>query len=351
MTDETIKKHNLKRLGATRRKAVSLAQESLVKTGSLEAGQDLPLLVQPRLSGVRLAVWAEDDRDLMDGYLRKYGGILFRGFGLADAKDFEDAVRTISGDLLEYQERSSPRSEVGGKIYTSTDYPPDQPIFLHNENSYQQTWPMRIFFFCHTEPEEGGETPIADVRKIYQRMEPRIRHRFVEKQWSYVRNFGDGFGLAWHVVFQTDDKSQVEAHCRQNGIEFEWKEGNRLRTRAVRPAAVRHPETEEMLWFNHATFFHVSTLTDSIREALLQDFTEDDLPSNTYYGDGSPISPEVLERLRAIYHSATVSFRWRQGDLLMLDNMMIAHGRAPFTGDRKILVAMSHPCSWSQVHS
>ena len=28
----------------------------------------------------------------------------------------------------------------------------------------------------------------------------------------YVRNFGDGFGLDWRTVFQTDDRAAVEAH-------------------------------------------------------------------------------------------------------------------------------------------
>lgn len=351
MSGQKVRKPSLKKLGTMRRRAVSSSSETLVQVGPLEPGGDLPLLVRPAVADLRLAAWAESNRELIDGYLRKHGAILFRGFGLTTTEEFRAAVQAISGGLLEYKERSSPRSEVSGKIYTSTDYPPDQPIFLHNENSYQQTWPLRIFFFCHTPPGKGGETPLADVRKIYRRLEPEIRDRFTEKRWTYVRNFGDGFGLAWQTVFQTDDKAQVEAHCRKTGIGFEWKEENRLRTRAVRPAAVRHPETGEMVWFNHATFFHVTTLTESIRKALLEEFAEEDLPTNTFYGDGTPIEAEALERLRSLYRSETVIFSWRQGDLLMLDNMLVAHGRKPYEGDRKILVAMSNPCSWDQVHA
>jgi alpha-ketoglutarate-dependent taurine dioxygenase len=42
-----------------------------------------------------------------------------------------------------------------------------------------------------------------------------------------------------------------------------------------------------------------------------------------------------------VYREAAVCFAWQKGDLLMVDNMLVAHGRAPFTGPRRILVAMA----------
>lgn len=342
---------SLKQLGGISRRAVSVSQESLVKTEPLNSGQDLPWVVRPGVPGVNLAAWAEGNRALIDETLKKYGAILFRGFEITRVDEFDRTVQAISGDLLEYRERSSPRHAVAGKIYTSTDYPPEHPIFLHNENSYQKTWPLRIFFYCHIQPGQGGETPIADVRKVYERIDPAVREKFAEKGWMYVRNFGDGFGLPWQSVFQTEDKAQVEEHCQKNGIQVEWKDGDRLRTRAVRRAIAKHPVSGEMVWFNHATFFNVSTLTDKIREALLEEFSIEDLPTNTYYGDGTPIEPEVLDHLRACYNAETISFPWERGDLLMLDNMMVAHGRAPYQGERQILVGMSHPCTWENIPS
>ena len=350
MTSDIKSKPSIPGIGAGRRRAVSVGAADLVNVGPLSPDCKLPLLIRPAVAGVDLAAWAADNRERLVRYLDDHGGILFRGFDLPGVERFQATVQAISGELLEYRERSSPRHAVSGKVYTSTDYPPDQPIFLHNENSYQQTWPVRIFFYCQVEPEVGGETPISDTRRIYARIDPQVRQRFADKGWMYVRNFGDGFGLPWTTVFQTDDREEVAAHCARSGIEIEWKEGGRLRTRAVRPAVVDHPRTGEKVWFNHATFFHVSTLTESVREALLQEFDEDDLPANTFYGDGSPIEPEVLDHLRGIYAEETVSFPWRCGDLLMLDNMLVAHGRAPFSGPRKVLVAMSDPCSWSDLN-
>jgi alpha-ketoglutarate-dependent taurine dioxygenase len=190
---------------------------------------------------------------------------------------------------------------------------------------------------------EGGETPIADIRRIYARVSPSVRERFAERGWMYVRNFGAGFGLPWQSVFQTTDKTIVEEHCRKNGIEFEWKENDGLRTRAIRPAIHRHPRTGETVWFNHATFFHVTTLEPAVREMLRVEFSEIDLPTNSFYGDGSPIEDAVLEELREIYRSEEVVFPWQKDDVLMLDNMLMAHGRRPYAGERKILVGMAEP--------
>jgi len=283
----------LKSLGSLKRKAVSVASDDLVQIGNLFPDGDLPLLVQPSVPGVDLMEWVKANRPRLNEQLLRHGGILFRGFPLHEPKDLERFIEAMSGESLEYSERSSPRSSVSGNIYTSTDYPPTHPIFLHNENSYQAKWPQKIFFFCRQASQEGGATPIADVRRVLRNIDPEIRDRFARDGWMYVRNFGDGFGLTWQSVFQTEDRSKVEDHCARSGIQVEWKEGNRLRTRAVRPALARHPVTGETLWFNHATFFHVTTLEPDIRNVLLDEFDESELPTNTFYGDGSPIPPEA----------------------------------------------------------
>jgi alpha-ketoglutarate-dependent taurine dioxygenase len=331
--------------GTAKRKIVSFSPRELVRTEYLESGRSLPLVIRPQSEGVSLVGWARDNREFVEAQLVKHGAILFRDFPVSTVSRFEQFIGAVSAGLLEYRERSSPRSRVSGNVYTSTDHPADQSIFLHNENSYQHTWPLKIFFHCAIPSQEGGETPLADCRNIFARISPEIRERFRQKKWMYMRNFGDGFGLPWQTVFQTEDKTVVEEHCRRHHIKVEWKDGNRLRTYAVRPAIEKHPQTGEEVWFNHATFFHITTLAPSIREALLAEFAEQDLPYNTYYGDGTPIESEVLEELREAYGQEKVMFGWEQGDVLMVDNMMVAHGRSPYVGERKVLVGMAEPFS------
>ena len=260
MNDPQIEKPGLKLPGGIKRKSVKPLLENMVKSEPLDGERPLPLLIRPAIEGVDLVSWATNNRELIEGYLLKHGGILFRDFAVHTPENFERFITGVSGDLLEYRERSSPRSQVSGNVYTSTDHPADQSIFLHNENSYQRAWPLRIIFCCALPAQEGGETPIADVRKVYQRIDPVIRERFSRKKVLYVRNFGDGFGLTWQNVFQTDDKSAVEEYCRKSGMQLEWKSGDRLRTRRIGQAVARHPSTGEMLWFNHATFFNITTL-------------------------------------------------------------------------------------------
>jgi len=326
-----------------RRRSVSLAGGDLVRTRPLLADGELPLLAEPVDAGVDLAGWARGHRAQIESWLRRHGGVLFRGFDLGDSADFQRAATAISENLLDYRERSSPRSQVAANIYTSTDYPPSHPIFLHNENSYQAAWPMKLFFFCEIEPGEGGETPLADCRKIIADIPADIRRRFAERGVMYQRNFSERLGLPWQVVFGADDPQKVEAHCRKSGLEPEWLDGGRLRTRAARPLVDRHPRTGEPTWFNHAVFFNVATLEPEMRGALEGELALEDMPTHTYYGDGSPIEPETIALLQDLYRRHRIAFPWRRGDLLLLDNMLAAHGRAPFQGDRKILVAMAEP--------
>ena len=343
MNNVDIEAQGPKKLPELRRACIGSPDQALVKVEPLKPDSPLPLVIYPGLTGVNLIEWAKLNRDFLEAELLKHGAILFRNFGIATVEDFEKVLHAITDELLEYRERSSLRSKIGDKIYTSTDYPATQYIFPHNEHSYSKSFPLKIFFFCLTPAESGGETPIADCRKILPRLSPATKQSFIEKKWMYVRNFNDGFGLPWQTVFLTEDREKVEQYCHDFAIDVEWKEGNRLRTRQVRPAIATHPKTGESVWFNHATFFHVSTLDVSTRDELLAGFNEEDLPNNTYYGDGSEIAPSVMDELRAAYKQEVISFPWQQGDLLMIDNMLTAHSRNPYTGERKVLVAMSEP--------
>jgi alpha-ketoglutarate-dependent taurine dioxygenase len=335
----------MKKIGAIKRKATAVSTGELVRFGELNPGQRLPALVEPAVDGVDLVAWAGDNRAELDRRLAEHGAVLFRGFGIHEPARFEAFIRAVSGELLEYKERSTPRSQVSGNVYTSTDYPAEQSIFPHNENSYQHTFPLKLIFACAIEPDEGGETPIVDCRNVMKKIPAEIREAFERKQIMYVRNFGDGLGLTWQSVFQTSDRSEVEAYCKKVGMQVEWKEGDRLRVRRILPAVTPHPRTGEAMWFNHGTFFHVSTLHPTVRDALLAAMPEEDLPNHTYYGDGSPIEPDVVERLRQIYLEEKVVFPWRKGDVLLIDNVMVAHAREPYRGDRKILTGMTEPCT------
>ena len=300
----------------------------------------LPLVVECTTADLDPARWAATNRDALSGLLHRSGALLFRGFTPGSLDDFHRFIAAVSGEPLTYQERSSPRHEISDRIYTSTDYPPDREIHLHNEQSYNVAWPMRIFFHCLVAPAAGGGTPVADCRKVYQRLSPQTRRPLEERGYMCTRHFGTGFGLSWREAFQTDDPSAVERYCLEHDITCSWASDGTLTTRQVRPTSARHPVTGEWTWFNHLTFFHVSTLGPVIAKALLS-MGQENLPNNTYYGDGADIEPTVLEELRAAYAAEKVVVPWRAGDIMMIDNMLAAHGREAFTPPRRIAVGMT----------
>ncbi len=342
MTDQTPA-GGARRPFAAKRRAVGVSPARLVETKLLDGDAPLPLLVVPTVEGVDLTAWAASHREFVAAGLKEHGGILFRGFGVTTADEFEQFARAVSGELLEYRYRSTPRTRVSGDIYSSTEYPAGEHIPLHNEMSYTTSWPMKIAFFCAQPAEEGGETPIADSRRVYARLAPRVRERFARAGVMYVRNYGPRLDLPWQDVFQTDDRAEVEAYCRRASIEYEWRGDDGLRTRQVCQAVATHPQTGEEVWFNQAHLFHTSNLQPEVRESLLASCREEDLPRNAYFGDGSPIAEPLADEVREAYRLETVSFPWRRGDVLMLDNMLAAHGRTPFRGARQILVGMAEP--------
>jgi alpha-ketoglutarate-dependent taurine dioxygenase len=299
----------------------------------------LPTVIEYDGNGAILDT-VRDNRAAIRSLITEQGAVLFRGFDVGGVEGLHRVVRALSGEPLDYTERSSPRSSLSGNVFTSTDYPENEEIFLHNECSYQQNWPMKVYFYCLTPAATQGATPFADVRRVLDHIDPAVVEEFTRRKWSYVRNFG-AMGGTWQYFYDTDDRAEVERYCAAQNIQVEWIGADGLRTRAVRDAVRRHPVTGAEVWFNHATFFHVDTLPAVYREEMLDMFGAENLPTNSYYGDGGEIPAEVTKHLQEAYRAASTRFDWQRDDLVVIDNMLTAHGREPYTGARKIAIAMA----------
>ncbi|HET9956591.1 MAG TPA: amino acid adenylation domain-containing protein [Polyangiaceae bacterium] len=317
--------------------------EQLVSTRNYWPDDPLILLVTPRAPGVNLADWIREQRQLVQQRLSEQGAILFRGFDVSDAADFEALCLAMSPRLEEYQQASTPRSRVRERIYTSTEYPASESIMLHNELSYSHCWPGKIWFYCHTPPAAQGATPLASGRALLARLDREVRDAFERKGVMYQRNYGSGLDVPWHEVFGTQDRDRVESYCRQHDIQWSWLGGDRLRTLEVHKALLRHEHTGEPVWFNSAHMFHVRAHQQATYASLRELFADSDLPRHAYYGDGSPIPDAYIEHIRDSYRAVARRFDWRRRDVMLVDNVLVAHGREPFSGPRKILVSMAEP--------
>jgi alpha-ketoglutarate-dependent taurine dioxygenase len=309
------------------------------------AGSDLPVLMTPAHAGEDLLSAVQRLRPQIEESLLLAGGVLLRGFSVPAVETFQQFASSFGHPLLKYEFASTPRSAVsastGAGVYTSTEYPAHQSIPLHNEQAYTREWPMKIWFHCVTASPVGGETPIADSRMVYRRMPGHIRKRF-EPGILYVRNFGE-MDVPWQKVFNTESRAEVQAFCERSGISWEWKDDDGLRTKQLCQAVETHPVTGEQVWFNQAHLFHISAREAEEREVLEEIYGIENVPRNTFFADGSTISDEIFDEVRAVLDAETVAFPWEEGDVLMLDNMLVAHARSPFKGPRKVIVAMAEP--------
>lgn len=283
------------------------------------------------------------NRQSIQQQIHECGGVLLRNFNIRAVSEFRHLAQTISPHLLDYMNRSTPRTKLGDKIYTATEYPAHRSIVLHNENAYTLSWPEKIMFFCVIVPEAGGETPIADSRCVLNKIDKRIVQKFNEKKIMYKRNYFTCIDLSWQNVFQTTEKKAVEAYCINNHIQYVWHQSNNLEltTEQICQATVKHPVTLENVWFNQAHLFHISALDEADRNILSSVMLGGQFPRNAYYGDGSEIQVDDLLHILEAYRSEEIVFQWQRGDVMILDNVLMAHGRRPFVGERKIVVAMS----------
>lgn len=307
-----------------------------------------PLLVEPRRSGERARTFEElwdDHRADLDADLCRYGAVLFRGFGVSERQAFESFIDRLEDRKLDYIDGNSPRTKLGRHVYTSTEYPPEFFISLHNELSYAARWPARLFFCCVEAASEGGETPLVDGRVLLRELPARLVEEFRRRGVKYIRHLhgGRGFGPSWQKTFETTDPADVEDYARRSGVQAQWINDGSVRLTCVRPATAVHHATGEEVWFNQADQFHPTTHPEPVYTSMMALYRgrEEQLPQNATFGDGTPIPPEYLDTIREQTRLLPVLFRWQPGDLLMVDNVLTAHGRMPFKGRRRILVAMT----------
>tara|TARA_Y100000310_G_C20656750_1_gene802367 strand:+ start:160 stop:1194 length:1035 start_codon:yes stop_codon:yes gene_type:complete len=299
------------------------------------------LIARPNRPGVVLSNWLAQNKDLVNNKLLECGAILFRDFSVSDQQAFLTCVQGIGQPLLNYKDRSTPRTDLGKKIYTSTEYPPDQSIPLHNENSYTSSWPDNLWFWCDVAPRSGGETTLASSSRIYQSIDPDVREEFERKKICYVNNYRSGLGLSWQTAFQTDNRAEVESYCDANNIAYKWTGDDALRTSRTGQASLLHPVTGEKVWFNQAHLFNTNSLAEEVKHSLHVLYKESELPRQSYFGDGTAIDDQVLQHISSVYRAHTTVYPWQQHDLLLIDNLLKAHGRNPFNSDRRVLVAMT----------
>jgi alpha-ketoglutarate-dependent taurine dioxygenase len=290
------------------------------------------------LPGRQVDAWLAEHADALRALLLRHGAILFRGFGIDGPERFRAYAKTLCPSLFaNYADLPTVGSVAA--VYKSTPYPADAVIEFHNEGSHLSTWPTSQFFYCRVPAPDGGETAVADGRAVLRRLPEDLRERLAGGL-RYIRHFHDGLDKSWQEFFGTDDADEALRVCRGNGLVAEWRPSGTLRVTRTAPCLKQHRVTGEAIPFHQALLFHPALLDQDTRALLTDLFGADELPRDLRYGDGSAIADEDIARLHEVYQSVAVPVRWQSGDLVMIDNELVAHSRWPFSGPRELFVAM-----------
>jgi hypothetical protein len=318
-----------------------------LKLGKLTTSHNLPAVISfdEPITKERFVSWFKSNTGFIEESLLASGAVLFKGVEILDVNYFQYIMDEVCPRFMSYIDGFSPRTKLSSNVYTSTEYDQDFYITPHNELSFSYKWPSKLYFCCITPSPGGGETPLGDCRIILKNMDPDIVRNMEQKGVKYIRNLhgGKGAGPSWQETFETNDKNKVEAFCENHETKFEWKADGGLKVVQYRNAIIMHPETKEKVWFNQVDQFHPSQFNREIYEALMMMYNDDEesLPMYSAYGDDSKIPEETILRIRKTVDESVVTFPWEKSDLLLVDNVLVCHGRKPYSGQRKVLVSMA----------
>jgi len=286
--------------------------------------------------------WAAAHRDALRAAVAEHGSLLVRGLRLRDAVETEAVFRRLATLMTEREAFASRHSHSAG-VYSSSKWPPNQPMCMHHELSYLLEFPSLMLFACLIAPTAGGATAVADAASVLDALPAALIERFERVGWLLIRNYNNEIGATIAEAFGTDNRLAVESYCGANAIEFEWKSYGALRTWQRRTAIMRHPLTARRCWFNQIAFLNEWTMDPELREYLIDVYGEDALPFNTRFGNGDAISADIVQSINEVYEANTAREPWQSGDLMLVDNVRSAHARERFEGPREVLVAMADP--------
>ncbi|MFL6127654.1 MAG: TauD/TfdA family dioxygenase [Mycobacteriales bacterium] len=271
------------------------------------------------------------------------GAVLVRGLGVRSAADVAAARDALGLRPAELREHFAPRAALGDGTWAAPEWAADREMCLHHEQSYAVELPWLLLTGVLRAPDAGGEALLGDTRAALAALPAPLAARFRRDGWRLLRNFRPHFGLPWSAAYGTDDPRALAHELAGWRIGWQWRDGGVLHTEQRRPAVLRHPVTGEDCWTNQLAFFSAWSIDRAEREILLGAFGPDGVPFTTAHGDGQPLAEEDFRAVLDAYDEILVPLPVQPGDLLLLDNLLTAHGRRPYTGARELAVAPAEP--------
>ncbi|KAK2031577.1 Clavaminate synthase-like protein [Colletotrichum zoysiae] len=295
--------------------------------------------------------------------LDKHGAVMIRGAGHPSAETFSQLV-----SAAEQARGSHPHVQIGlaGKrtllannVWTANEGSPNTRFYQHNEYSRYTRFPSNIHFYCVKKAPKGGATPIANSANVFEKVKSEIPELVEE-----ILNRGLGMKMVFRApgdeakvnsfswagehsfgqeLLPGDDevtkRQKVEQQVRKLTSDFKWNDDGSLELTQHIPGLRRVSCSGRPVWFNglvgrHGITRDIGALDPPYigRDGMIY------LPC--VYGDKTPIPRQLLGKLIEVIDKEEISLVLEEGDLLLVDNFQVSHGRQPWEGDRQILVSM-----------
>lgn len=306
-------------------------------------GKPFPLVLEchsPWATLDALTAWLAENRQELDEQGAAHGAILFRGFPLATAYEFDQFVGAFGWRNFPYDESLSNAVRVNRteRVFTANEAPPSVSIFLHHEMAQTPIYPSKLFFFCEQPASEGGATPLCRSDILWQALTqrcPDFARDCMEKGLRYTNVMpsandpNSGMGRSWQSTLRAETREQAEERLKGLGYRWEWLADGCLRaTTPVLPAA-RDLGDGRRSFFNQLIAAY-GGWKDS----------RNDPSKSINFGDGTPLDGPSAMIAAELADELTFDLAWQRGDVALIDNYVTMHGRRTFTGTRKVLASL-----------
>jgi len=287
-----------------------------------------------------IAEWIAQHRTHIEDQLALTGAILFRGFGVVNDGDFDAFIRAFDWPNFTYAESLSNavrrnRTEL---VFTANEAPSTVSIFLHHEMAQTPVYPSKLLFFCEQAAEQGGATPICRSDILLQQLREQLPDFVAACESKGVRysqtmpleeDLASGQGRSWKSTLGAENRQQAEGKLAHLDYGWQWQEDGSLSVTTPVLPAVRQLNDGRTVFFNQliAAFRGWKDARNSGEKSIC-------------FGDGSAIGSSHMALAIDLADKLTFDIPWQSGDVALLDNFLVMHGRRPFQGKRTVLASL-----------
>lgn len=315
---------------------VALAQQ-------LNHGTSFPLIYQAEaeLQDIdAVAAWVQANQQPLLEQLAERGAILLRGLPARSDLDFDRVVQSLGLANFSYAESLSNavRKNRTERVFTANEAPPEVEIYLHHEMAQTPVYPSKLMFYCELASSSGGATPLCRsdvVLSVLEERAPEFVRRCEQEGVRYTNvmpasaDLASGQGRSWQSTLSVATKAEAETRLSALGYGFEWMADGSLRATTPVLPAIRSLDDGRRVFFNQ--------LIAAFRG--WQD-ARNQASKSVSFGDDQAIAESDMRIVCDAGEELTFDLPWQTGDIALVDNFLVMHGRRPFQGKRRVLASL-----------